>query len=116
MFAFDPLEKSADSASRKLYGVSGIPQQFVIDKDGKVVAEVGGYRKGEVLLDAALAKAGVKVDAATLEQAAKDQAARDAARGDKKAAIPMKPMAPAGGMVPATPMKPVTPGDGSKKQ
>ncbi len=116
MFAFDPLEKSADRASRKLYGVSGIPQQFVIDKDGKVVAEVGGYRKGEMLLDAALAKAGVKVDAATLEQAAKDQAARDAARGDKKAAIPMKPMAPAGGMVPATPMKPVTPGDGSKKQ
>jgi peroxiredoxin len=116
LFAFDPLEKSADRASRKLYGVSGIPQQFVIDKDGKVVAEVGGYRKGEVLLDAALAKAGVKVDAATLEQAAKDQAARDAARGDKKAAIPMKPMVPAGGMVPATPMKPVTPGDGSKKQ
>ena len=116
MFAFDPLEKSADRASRKLYGVSGIPQQFVIDKDGKVVAEVSGYRKGEVLLDAALAKAGVKVDAATLEQAAKDQAARDAARGEKKAAIPMKPMAPAGGMVPATPMKPVTPGDGSKKQ
>ena len=116
MFAFDPLEKSADRASRKLFGVSGIPQQFVIDKDGKVVAEVSGYRKGEVLLDAALAKAGVKVDAATLEQAAKDQAARDAARGDKKAAIPMKPMAPAGGMVPATPMKPVTPGDGSKKQ
>ncbi len=116
MFAFDPLEKSADRASRKLFGVSGIPQQFVIDKDGKVVAEVSGYRKGEVLLDAALAKAGVKVDAATLEQAAKDQAARDAARGEKKAAIPMKPMAPAGGMVPATPMKPVTPGDGSKKQ
>ena len=115
MFAFDPLEKSADRASRKLYGVSGIPQQFVIDKDGKVVAEVGGYRKGEVLLDAALAKAGVKVDAATLEQAAKDQAARDAARGPQKA-VPMKPMAPAGGMVPATPMKPVTPGDGSKKQ
>jgi hypothetical protein len=60
-------------------------------------------------------KAGVKVDAATLEQAAKDQAARDAARGPQKA-VPMQPMAPAGGMVPATPMKPVTPGDGSKKQ
>ena len=116
MFAFDPLEKSADRASRKLYGVSGIPQQFVIDKDGKVVAEVGGYKKGEVLLDAALTKAGVKVDAAILEQAARDQAVRDAARGDKKAAIPMKPMAPAGGMVPATPMQPTAPTDGQKKQ
>ena len=56
VFACDPLEKSLERASRKLYGVSGIPQQFVIDKAGKVVAEVGGYQKGEVLLDAALAQ------------------------------------------------------------
>ena len=33
---------------------------------------------GEVLLDAALAKAGVKVDAAVLEQGAADQQKRDA--------------------------------------
>ncbi len=115
MFAFDPLEKSADRASRKLYGVSGIPQQFVIDKDGKVVAEVSGYKKGEVLLDAALTKAGVRVDEAILEKAKQDQALRDAVRSDTKPAIPMKPMVPSGGMVPATPTKPVAPGDGSKK-
>jgi peroxiredoxin len=115
LFAFDPLEKSPERASRKLYGVSGIPQQFVIDFDGRVVAEVGGYMKGEVLLDAALTKAGIKVDEATLLKAKEDQEARDA-RTERKAAIPMKPIAPGGGMIPATPMKPATPGDGSKKQ
>jgi len=106
LFAFDPLEKSPERASRKLYGVSGIPQQFVIDKTGKVVAEVGGYQKGEMLLDAALAQAGVRVDAAVLEQAKKDQAVRDAARGKSKPAMPMRAMVPAGGMAPATPMTP----------
>ena len=103
LFAFDPLEKSLERASRKLYGVSGIPQQFVVDKAGKVVAEVGGYMKGEVLLDATLAKAGVRVDPAILEQAKKDQAARDAS---KKASVPAAPMVPAGGMVPAKPTQP----------
>jgi peroxiredoxin len=106
LFAFDPLEKSLERASRKLYGVSGIPQQFVIDKAGKVVAEVGGYQKGEVLLDAALAQAGVQVDAAILEQAKKDQAARDAARKKTAPAMPMRALAPAGGMAPATPSQP----------
>ncbi|MFN9705783.1 MAG: TlpA family protein disulfide reductase, partial [Planctomycetota bacterium] len=106
VFAFDPLEKSPERASRKLYGVSGIPQQFVIDKAGKVVAEVGGYQKGEVLLDAALAQAGVRVDAAVLEQAKKDQAARDAASKKTAPATPLRPLAPAGGMAPATPSQP----------
>ena len=106
VFACDPLEKSPERASRKLYGVSGIPQQFVIDKTGKVVAEVGGYQKGEVLLDAALAQAGVRVDAAVLEQAKKDQAAREAARTKTAPAMPMRPLAPGGGMVPATPSQP----------
>jgi thiol-disulfide isomerase/thioredoxin len=106
VFACDPLEKSLERASRKLYGVSGIPQQFVIDKAGKVVAEVGGYQKGEVLLDAALAQAGVRVDAAVLEQAKKDQAARDAASKKTAPAMPMRPLAPGGGMVPATPSQP----------
>ncbi|MEQ1632479.1 MAG: redoxin family protein [Planctomycetota bacterium] len=105
MFAFDPQEKSPERASRKLYGVGGIPQQFVIGKDGTIVAEVSGYMKGEVLLDAALAKAGVKVDEAVLEQAKKDQAARDARKSDSKPAVPLK--APG-----SVPMKPMTPGGG----
>lgn len=86
VFTHDPAEKGVERASRKLYGVSGIPQQFVV-KDGKVVAQVSGYTAGEVLLEGALAKAGVKVDAAILEQAAKDQARRDE-RQKKPASMP----------------------------
>ena len=78
VFNHDAAEKGPDRASRKLYGVGGIPQQFVIGKDGKVVAVVEGYMAGEVLLEGALAKAGVQVDAATLEKAAADQQKRDA--------------------------------------
>jgi peroxiredoxin len=110
-FAHDPLEKSSDRPSRKLYGVTGIPQQYVIGRDGTILAEVSGYQEGEVLLDGALAKAGVKVDAETLKKAAEDQAKRDA-REQKvvpaKPMVPMKAMAPAkaGNVVPATPMAP----------
>ena len=56
-FAHDAQEKGLDRASRKLYGVGGIPAQFVIDREGKIAATVEGYMKGEKLLDAALAKA-----------------------------------------------------------
>jgi hypothetical protein len=67
--------------------------------------------EGEVLLDAALAKAGVRVDAETLKKAVEDQAKRDAR--EKKAVpaqptVPMKAMVPmkAGNVVPATPIAP----------
>lgn len=71
-FSHDPAERSSERASHKLYGVGGIPQQFVIDREGKVVALVTGYLKGEALLDAALAKAGIEVDPALIEKAAAD--------------------------------------------
>jgi thiol-disulfide isomerase/thioredoxin len=111
LFAHDPLEKSQERPSRKLYGVSGIPQQFVIDRTGVIVGSVSGYMEGEVLLDGALAKAGVKVDAETLKKAAEDQAKRDAREKKTVPAqpmVPMKAMAPAkaGAVVPATPMAP----------
>jgi peroxiredoxin len=80
IFSHDPLEKSADRASRKLYGVGGIPQQFIIDRDGKIAGLCTGYLKGEVLLEAALAKAGVKVAPEILAKAKLDQANRDAMR------------------------------------
>ncbi len=80
VFTHDRAEKGAERVSHKLYGVQGIPQQFVIGKDGKVAAVVDGYMAGEVLLEGALAKAGVNVDAATLEKAAEDQKKRDASR------------------------------------
>ncbi len=76
-FSHDPQERGPDRASRKLYGVGGIPQQFIIDREGKVVALVTGYLKGEALLDAALAKAGVKVDPALVAKAVEDLKKRE---------------------------------------
>lgn len=58
----DPAEKGDDRASKRLYDVTGIPTQFVIDRTGRVVDFVYGYLKGDVILDAALSKAGVRVD------------------------------------------------------
>jgi len=76
VWSHDPTERGADRASNKLYGVRGIPTQFIIDRAGKVVDIVIGYQKGEVILDASLAKAGVKVAPEILEQAAKQLKAR----------------------------------------
>jgi len=67
-FASDPNERGSttfdERASWKLYGVSGIPAQFVIGRDGKVVAVLGGYSKDDRRLEAGLARAGIKVDPA----------------------------------------------------
>ena len=71
-FSHDPEEKSANRASHRLYGVGGIPQQFIIDREGTIVALVTGYLKGEAILDAALAKAGIKVDPALIAKGARD--------------------------------------------
>ena len=80
IFSHDPQERGPDRASRKLYGVGGIPQQFIIGRDGKVAALCTGYIKGEVLLEAALAQAGIKVAPQILAKAKLDQANRDAMR------------------------------------
>ena len=71
-FSHDPEEKSVNRASHRLYGVGGIPQQFIIDREGKIVALVTGYLKGEAILDAALAKAGITVDPALVAKGARD--------------------------------------------
>ncbi len=93
LFAHDAAGKKPERASRALYGVGGIPHQFVIDRTGKIVAEVVGYQSGEVLLDAALTKAGVTVDGEVLEKAAADQKKRDAAKPARSMkATPMVPM------------------------
>ena len=78
VYAHDALEKSPERPAHKLYGVSGIPAQFIIGRDGKVAAVTGGYMEGEVLLEAALAKAGIKVAPEILKKAAEDQKKRDA--------------------------------------
>ena len=80
VFSHDPQERGADRASHKLYGVGGIPQQFIIGRDGKIAALCTGYLKGEVLLEAALAQAGIKVAPEILAKAKLDQANRDAMR------------------------------------
>lgn len=72
IWSHDPAERGPNRASRQLYGVSGIPTQFIINREGRIVEIVVGYLRGEVLLDAALAKAGITVDDAVLLQAQED--------------------------------------------
>lgn len=72
VWSHDPAERKPERASRALYGVTGIPTQFIINPEGRIVDIVIGYMKGEVILDAALAKAGVKVDPAIVEKGAAD--------------------------------------------
>jgi thiol-disulfide isomerase/thioredoxin len=60
--AFDPAAKDQDkSFASKLYHVSGIPTQFVIDKDGRITATIVGYDRQAHKLEDALAKLGVSV-------------------------------------------------------
>ena len=64
VFTCDPNERGSasfgDRASQKLYGVRGIPTQFVIGRDGKIAAVLVGYEQGEHRLEDALKKLGVK--------------------------------------------------------
>lgn len=74
VWTHDKAERGATRASAALYGVAGIPTQFVIGRDGAIVAVLVGYRDGDSRLEGALAKAGMKVDPAIVAKAAKDQA------------------------------------------
>ncbi len=76
LWSHDKAERSPDRASNKLYGVRGIPTQFIIDRTGKVVDIVVGYQKGEVLLDDALRQAGITVADDIAEKAARQRKAR----------------------------------------
>jgi len=70
-------------AAKKLYGVRSIPMQFVIGRNGKILAQLGGYQAGDLRLEAALARAGVRVDPAILqraEQQAREREAEEAKR------------------------------------
>ena len=67
-FVHDPLERKPEGVFRSIYHVKYIPAQFVIDRAGHIVDIIGGSDSG-ALLDAGLAKAGVKVDPALLKQA-----------------------------------------------
>ena len=64
-FVRDPAGKSndnKDSIASKSYAVHGIPATYVIDKDGKVAAAVGGFDPENKDVVGALKKLGIKVD------------------------------------------------------
>ena len=86
-FYFDPNERGSGTfeqrASQVLYHVEGIPTQFVIGRDGKIVATiVGNGGEEDARTEGALALAGVKMDATV---AAKGRAALAAAAEQAKA-------------------------------
>ncbi len=92
LWSHDKEERGPKRASHDLYGVSGIPTQFIIDREGRIVDIVIGYRNGETILDAALAKAGVKVDPSLIEKAAADLRTRAILSGQAPApAIKLAP-------------------------
>ncbi|MBE7537864.1 MAG: redoxin domain-containing protein [Opitutaceae bacterium] len=88
VWSHDKEERGPKRASFDLYGVSGIPTQFIINRDGKIVDIVVGYMQGEAILDAALAKAGVSVDPALIAKGAADLKRRAVLSGE--APIPAK--------------------------
>jgi len=59
-FVCDPHDRGSagysERASHKLYGVKGIPTQFVIGRDGKIAAVIVGYSDGDHRLEDALTK------------------------------------------------------------
>ena len=69
--AFDPAAKGPQNIAASLYHVSGIPTQYVIDKDGKVAATTVGYDDGDHQLEDALVKLGVDVKVAPKTASAK---------------------------------------------
>ena len=62
IWTFDPLEKSPERASQKLYEVLGIPTQVVIDRNGRMVDAILGNHPDKPLLEEGLARAGIKIE------------------------------------------------------
>ncbi len=69
--AFDPAGHGKGSIAGDLYGVSGIPTQYVIDKNGNVAASAVGYDEGSMVLETALGKLGIVLAAASKTTASK---------------------------------------------
>jgi peroxiredoxin len=61
VFAHDPAGQGDERASKKLFGVSGIPTQFVIGRDGRIAAALVGYGEGDHRLETELRKLGVSL-------------------------------------------------------
>ena len=99
LWSHDAAERAPGRASLALYGVRGIPTQYIIDREGRIMDSVVGYMPGEKILDGALAKAGIKVDPAVVAKAESDLKKREAMRSQPKQAgpapIPLRPVKPA---------------------
>ena len=64
-FLYDPAGRTGESFSNKLYGADSIPTQFVVGKDGKIVATFVGYDSDGDPTEKSLAAAIDKAIAAT---------------------------------------------------
>jgi len=53
-FAIDPSKENAKGIATGLYGVAGIPTQYVIGKDGRIIKSIVGYDQGSTALEDAL--------------------------------------------------------------
>lgn len=75
-FTCDPNERGSaqydERASKKLYGVRGIPTQFLIDKEGKLLGTIVGYDSEDNRMVALLGRSNIKVDP-TLSAKGEDQ-------------------------------------------
>ncbi len=80
-----------DRVSSKLYGVEGIPTQFVIGRDGRIVGANVGNKAGDVRTEALLARAGVKVAAALIAKGNEQIAQTDKESQARAAAAATRP-------------------------
>ena len=53
-FAIDPNSDQSKSVASALYGVSGIPTQYIIGPNGKIIKSIVGYAAGDTQLEDAL--------------------------------------------------------------
>ncbi len=59
--AFDPAGRGKGNIASGLYKVTGIPTQYIIDKNGNVAMSTVGYEEGDTRLEANLSKLGVDI-------------------------------------------------------
>ena len=59
--AFDPAGRGKGNIAGGLYKVTGIPTQYIIDKNGNIAASTVGYSEGDTRLEANLNKLGVAI-------------------------------------------------------
>lgn len=83
--ARDPAGRERDaSVASRIFKLSGIPATYVIDKAGKIVASISGYREGDRELEYALVRQGIKIDGIKPEDAA------EPAKTEPVKMVPMK--------------------------